>query len=159
MNLSITTTQRPDGLHNIVFSGSLAHVPVPLVWEGCAGNLQASITTVLIFQFTRMADAFAATALDLGADPRHVDECGMLVIALDTRNESLQEAADRIRATVPVFLYLVGRKAWSGYARRRAKFDVLTQMAELIEARVKHTGSYCDICLHPLDEQGKCGCP
>jgi hypothetical protein len=123
-----------------------------------------AITNALIFLFTRKADRYVATAMDLvphtyESAMRALDLSAMLVQKLDGQagaQLSVPQAAAEIKSTVPVMLYLTGRTTWSGYALRRAEFDELQALASLIYARVQLPGPFCQHCLGPHGVQHAC---
>ena len=110
---------------------------------------QAAHHALLIACWTRKADRFVASALQLQAGrplPPHVanatEACAALVLAFDgvTACWDSREAALQIRASVPGFLFLVGEASSSHYAARRAEFDELTAMAHEVATWVLDGG-------------------
>jgi len=123
-------------------------------------RMENAITSALMFNWTRSADLFVATAMDLV--PRGhalrgvVDKMVMAVIALDTQDLIMAHANDVIMGNAPALLHLVGKSTYSGYAQRRAEFDALMAMANLINERVRHPEvRSCYTCLWPM-QSGKC---
>lgn len=118
---------------------------------------QAAITSLLVYAYTRKADLFVSTCMDLTNVAVHnevsdaMNQLALLVINLDTAGWDIATANKHIQAKNPGMLKLVGRTAWSGYAKRRKEFDELAALAELINERVKHPEpKSCMMCLRPI---------
>lgn len=102
---------------------------------------QLAFHAMLIHLWTRKADRFVATALELTRGrtvPGHVAQaiegCALLVMRLDGVGASWEapRAAKEIRTTAPALLFLVGKETSSHYEMRRREFDELQEMAQYI---------------------------
>lgn len=96
-----------------------------------------AIGTLLVHAFTRKADRFVATGMDLvapnDADLRTIcDKCAHLVIWLDEGQHSSAEAIEVIQRRLPLFVRLVGPKEGITHALRRAEWLELNDLAALI---------------------------
>lgn len=156
MNLRLTLSKRADHTKvELAFDCMGSRISCSVV--GSIDDVTNTVTNFLIWAYTRKADLFVSTGMDLLRQSKKatmegvVDQLAHVVIALDTASLYIKEANDLIRSKTPGMLHLVGKNTWSGYPSRRKEFDDLTALAELINERVVHPeNNSCPVCLFPM---------
>lgn len=163
MRFDLRTQKRKAGSFDFQVRALRLGEPYTFTCEG-EPHLEKGITNALIFLWTRKADRFVATAMELLTDLRHrpqtpfLEQCAGLVNNLDGTGGlefSLETCATAIRRTMPAFVQLTGKKGWSGYGARRAEYESLVAISELIDTRVASDfAPSCRKCFIPLDANG-----
>lgn len=103
----------------------------------CAPDVvSARLTDLLLRMYTRLADRYVAAGMRMGAPQHLVDRCAWLVLLLDgvteARTLDQRTAIGAIRADGPAMYHLIGKASWSGYAQRKAEYDMLRDLGALI---------------------------
>ncbi|WKZ67133.1 MAG: hypothetical protein QY325_04205 [Flavobacteriales bacterium] len=139
MNLSLTTASTGNGKCYTLAYDCLGEPTESSMETTRSGSEERRLIvgTLLVHAFTRKADRFVATGMDLVApndgDLRAMaDKCAHLVIWLDEGSHSSAEALEAIRSRLPLFVRLVGHKESINHGMRRSEWLQLNDLAALI---------------------------